>query len=817
MKKLLSVTLSILMIISMIAGMPFAVALNNTPQGQDSNVSFVANAPITTVRIDTSKINRSNAAISYPDYSKRFDIDEQGYVYAENCTVKQGGYTGLGGFTLSFADAAVFPDGSRKPLEVLFAEVHTIGRTDIAEYKDTLFFAQITDNPSCPLDFAPLSLQKRHAAIRSRVYFAIPQAGAEDTFFFGAGGINTLRNENSYFSRIVDAAGHYNYSESMEPMSGIAAGTGLYYPADTELNVVQGTTAGSLGVRFVGAGNSLGDITEYKSGFAAVGNAKTGFSSRIWSTCGTNMTPLQINLLTPSVGYELSTAAGENGSISLWADGIANSETASKLSGGTAQTPLTYLVPKDKAVTVVITPDTGYELDRLSVNGTAVQPTRSSGFCGPYEYDLPADITGQSANDSCTINATFKPFEKRTKKMTVITENWTYGDDSSMCLRVSPASIPAFATLTKLYKVQGSDDSTYTTQKPTQAGKYTVKFIRSETNVYKEDVQIFDFTIYQANPTYTVPTGLTATYGSSLSSVTLPEGWQWDDGTQLVGNVGENSFSATFTPEDAINYKTASENLSVNVTKKALTVTADDKSSFCGSPLKELTYTISGEAVPGDDLGITLSTLADKDTSGCYDITLNCTDNPNYDITAVNGTYLVEEAPVYSFILGENAQWTHESGERLDFTLQRSYRDEDAFSLFEGIEIDGAAVESKNFDASQGSVNISLKAEFLNTLAVGEHTLKVLFADGEAETILTVSAAKEQPGAPQDKESSENTPTPDTADTPSQAKDTEVQKSSAAPETGDALFTWALALLLCSVVGTTAAILPNKKKGQAAK
>ena len=713
MKKLLPVALSILFIVSVVVSMPFAAALNNTfatkaAQGREAYVDFAAAAPITTVRIDTEKINRENAAISYRDNSKRFDINQEGYVYAENCTVKQGGYTGLGGFKLSFADAAVFPDGSRKPLEVSFAEVHTIGRTDVEQYTDKLYFAQITDNPAQPLDFTPLSLSaQKHVAIRSRVYFSVPQAGAEDTFLFAASGINTSRLGNSNFEKIVDSGGHYNYSESMEPMSGIVEGSNIYYPADTQLAVMQGTTAGSLGVRFVGTSGSSENPLYYKTGFAAASNAKTGFSSRIWSSCGTNLEPLRINLMTSGVGYELTTAAGENGSIS-------------------------------------ITPDTGYELDTLTVNGTAVQPTRSNGICGPYEYDIPANIAEQLNGGACEVSATFKPFEKRKMEMRVITENWTYGEDSSMRLRVSPASIPAYATVTKLYKDRGADDSTYTSEKPTQAGEYTVKFIRSETDMYKEDVQIFDFTIYQADPTYTVPTALSAVYGDTLSSVELPEGWAWDNGEQTVGNVGNNTFSATFTPADARNYKSVSENIEVSVAKKAVTITADNQDSYLGNPLKELTYTLDGELVQGDDLGINLTTVADNQALGTYDIVVNYNDNPNYEITAVGGTYTILEAPLYSFENEDEAEWTKGSEDDLEFIAKRSYDDDETFDNFTGIEIDGEVVDSVNYDTARGSVVITLKSAFLNTLSLGEHTLKLLFNDGVAETRFTVVEAESE-------------------------------------------------------------------------
>lgn len=67
------------------------------------------------------------------------------------------------------------------------------------------------------------------------------------------------------------------------------------------------------------------------------------------------------------------------------------------------------------------------------------------------------------------------------------------------------------------------------------------------------------FTIEQATPTYTAPTGLTAIYGQTLADVELPEGWEWqDDLTTEVGYVGERTFKATYTPTDT-NYKAVTD------------------------------------------------------------------------------------------------------------------------------------------------------------------------------------------------------------------------------------------------------------------
>ena len=73
------------------------------------------------------------------------------------------------------------------------------------------------------------------------------------------------------------------------------------------------------------------------------------------------------------------------------------------------------------------------------------------------------------------------------------------------------------------------------------------------------------FTINKANPNPDTPTGLTATYGQTLSDVTLPTGWEWDAPATSVGDVGNNSFSATYTPTDTSNYDTATATLTVTV------------------------------------------------------------------------------------------------------------------------------------------------------------------------------------------------------------------------------------------------------------
>ena len=64
----------------------------------------------------------------------------------------------------------------------------------------------------------------------------------------------------------------------------------------------------------------------------------------------------------------------------------------------------------------------------------------------------------------------------------------------------------------------------------------------------------FVFTIDKANPSYVVPSDLTAIVGQHLSDVVLPNGFSWNNPSELLATTGNLSFSATYTPSDTTNY-----------------------------------------------------------------------------------------------------------------------------------------------------------------------------------------------------------------------------------------------------------------------
>ena len=160
------------------------------------------------------------------------------------------------------------------------------------------------------------------------------------------------------------------------------------------------------------------------------------------------------------------------------------------------------------------------------------------------------------------------------------------------------------------------------------------------------------FTIGKATPNPTTPTELNAVYGSTLKDVPLPQGWAWDTPDSSVGNVGEKTFAATYTEDNSGNYNTVQKNLTVKVAKKAVTVTALDKSAYIGSDVPALSNPEAGkdykiEGLVGTDTlngTVTLTYAQTPDMSKVGKTTINITgtlSNDNYDIIYANGTLTV--------------------------------------------------------------------------------------------------------------------------------------------------------------------------------
>jgi len=177
----------------------------------------------------------------------------------------------------------------------------------------------------------------------------------------------------------------------------------------------------------------------------------------------------------------------------------------------------------------------------------------------------------------------------------------------------------------------------------------------------------------------------------------------------------------------------------------------------------------TGSALDYDDLdgGIMLETRYDYYTRCKYEFTFQ---------------YVKEEVSPkeYKFTEGANQIYT------IDESKNAIFRIDADFSLFDGkVYIDGTLIDAKNYKAESGSTVITLNKEYVDTLSIGEHTIKVEFSDGGSATTKFEVKAKQV--------------------------NTEKTEDITNPQTGDNIGTYII-LSIISVLGIAATVVINNKK-----
>lgn len=375
-----------------------------------------------------------------------------------------------------------------------------------------------------------------------------------------------------------------------------------------------------------------------------------------------------------------------------------------------------------------------------------------------------------------------------------------------------------------------------------------------------------NWSITQATPNYTVPTGLTSVKGKILADVVLPTGFTWNSPATIL-TAGTNTYTATYTPEDTANYKTIMDiDIEVNV-KNAFdvitsvpggngTITPSKIGVIEGSKVK-ITFTpktgymidkvlVNGieKTVIGNEIEITVDeektveviykkipfTITVEEVTGVTVdpdgiVTVNYGDNKDFTITANTGYKLVKvlvndeekalegntlklknitsnmkikvvvEKIEYKVIEGADQTYTIDQNTEARFRINADY------SLFDKkVYVDDILVDGANYTSESGSTIITFSKEYIDTLAIGQHTLKVAFTDGgEAKTTFTI--------ARQFEENNNNENVSLNAENKKEMKD-----DGSNPKTGDNVMLY-IAIVSMSIIGlgaTTVAVKKNK-------
>ena len=198
----------------------------------------------------------------------------------------------------------------------------------------------------------------------------------------------------------------------------------------------------------------------------------------------------------------------------------------------------------------------GATCGEITVGGVVTGPIRTNPYIYPLQHTHDWSYVADGASITASCSASDCPVTSGLTLTLEAPDNLVYDGTNKVCSFATGYSEAAFGTPSiEYYK----DNSLIT--ECVNAGTYEARVTVGGATAKVQ------FEITQATPTgYDIPTGLEAVYGDKLSSVTLPGHWSWKNPNDLVGNAGERTHAAIYTPEDP-NYKAVEVNVTVTVAK----------------------------------------------------------------------------------------------------------------------------------------------------------------------------------------------------------------------------------------------------------
>ena len=161
------------------------------------------------------------------------------------------------------------------------------------------------------------------------------------------------------------------------------------------------------------------------------------------------------------------------------------------------------------------------------------------------------------------------------------------------------------------------------------------------------------------------------------------------------------------------------------------TCTAKAVCEVCGEEYGELDSTNHNlEKIPAKDATVTAT--GNKEYWHCKDCGKYFADEKGTNEIKFDDTVISKLSP--KIIEGKGQSIT--AGEKKELTFKSNA----AFSDFVRVELDGKTLDEKNYTVKEGSTVVTLKADYVATLSVGEHTIGIVSESGTATTTFTVNA-----------------------------------------------------------------------------
>ncbi len=234
-------------------------------------------------------------------------------------------------------------------------------------------------------------------------------------------------------------------------------------------------------------------------------------------------------------------------------------------------------------------------------------------------------------------------------------------------------------------------------------------------------------------------------------TVALPSGWYFDelvpqlqeDGTYLCvvennhdGGSVNVSFVLSFNPDDVRPYNMEIKKTVTVVDHKGGTANCKDKAvcTVCGKPYSETDPKNHKEELK--HLDAKPATVENEGNIDCW----YCSACDKYYADKDGNTEISKDEAVLKKLAPEITDGNSQKvtvGENKELT----FRSNAAFADFIRVEADGVTLDESNYTAKSGSIVVTLKASYVSTLSVGEHTLSIVSAGGTATASFTVEAA----------------------------------------------------------------------------
>lgn len=146
-----------------------------------------------------------------------------------------------------------------------------------------------------------------------------------------------------------------------------------------------------------------------------------------------------------------------------------------------------------------------------------------------------------------------------------------------------------------------------------------------------------------------------------------------------------------------------------------------------GTPI---TWSYSGTLPDGMTLAANTGILSGTPTQeGSFRFAVKVTNSTGFSTRQMT---LVVAGSEYTVTKGANSEWTQGGDKGIDF----SGSGKGTFT----VKVDGAAVAAGKYTASADGSTVTLKPEYLDTLAAGSHTVTLVYGDGSAKAKFTIKA-----------------------------------------------------------------------------